>query len=36
MVGVDEGGPTSQFISQFCKQVGSLFVMLPIATDLKR
>ena len=35
MQGVDEGGPTSQFISEFCKQLGDLYVMLPIGTDVK-
>ena len=35
MQGVDEGGPTSQFISAFCKQLGDLYVMLPIGTDVK-
>lgn len=34
MQGVDEGGPTSQFISEFCKQLGELYLMLPVETDM--
>jgi hypothetical protein len=36
MIGVDEGGPTSQFISLFCMQLGDLSVMLPFNSDVKK
>eukprot|EP00551_Chaetoceros_affinis_P008906 CAMPEP_0203668946 /NCGR_PEP_ID=MMETSP0090-20130426/5430_1 /ASSEMBLY_ACC=CAM_ASM_001088 /TAXON_ID=426623 /ORGANISM="Chaetoceros affinis, Strain CCMP159" /LENGTH=945 /DNA_ID=CAMNT_0050533503 /DNA_START=144 /DNA_END=2981 /DNA_ORIENTATION=- len=32
---VDEGGPTSQFISEFCMQLGDLSVMLPFESEVK-
>lgn len=35
MEGVDQGGPTSQFISEFCMQLGDLCVYLPIRKDAK-
>jgi hypothetical protein len=36
MEGIDEGGPTSQFVSQFCSQLGELYVMLPIKNDTSK
>ncbi len=35
MKGKDEGGPTSQFISDFCMQLGDLHVMMNIGSDVK-
>ena len=35
MQAVDEGGPTSQFISDVCLQLSSLSVMVPIDKDTK-
>lgn len=34
MVGKDEGGPTSQFISDFCMQLGDLCIMMKIRSDV--
>ena len=36
MEGIDEGGPTSQFITEFCMQLGDLSVMIPIDDEIKK
>ena len=35
LVAIDEGGPTSQFIFEFCMQLSELSIMLPFISDVK-
>ena len=36
MEGIDQGGPTSQFITEFCMQLGDLSVVINIDSEIKK